>query len=98
MGVGRVAPAAGQRLAGGEAQLALGEVVGILQLLTGMDPPQHRHGEGIGQLAQIEHLHQRRLTAGQGSRLRRAVLVEGEEHRRPLCGSCDSSPEDGEQG
>lgn len=98
MGVGGVAPAAGQRFAGGEAQLALGEVMGILQLLPGMDLPQHRRREGIGQLAEIEDLHQGGIVAGHGSRPQGAVLVEGEEHRRRLCGSCDSSPEDGERG
>ena len=73
-------------------------MVGILQFLTGMEPPLHGHGEGIEQLAQIEHLHQGGFAAGYRSWSGRTVLMEGEEHRLQLCLSCDSSSQDGQRG
>jgi len=71
-----ILPAAGQGLTGGEAQLTLGEVVGILELLAAMDAARHHGAEGVDQLAQIEDLHERGLLVGGV-----AVLMQGEEHR-----------------
>ena len=98
VGVGGVGPAARQRLAGGKAQLVFGEMVRILQLLAAVDPPQNRRGEGVGQLAQIQHLDQGCVVLGPWRRSGGPVLVKGEEHRRGLCGGCDSPPEDGRMG